>query len=70
MTTARRAIAAALAALWGAVRPEPGTTEGAVTVGLAMVSLGLLVAGLPALALIVPGTALAALGSLPAIRRR
>lgn len=45
-----------------ALRPEPGTTEGAVMLGLALIAAGFLVAGLVPLALGVPGVLLVAVG--------
>jgi hypothetical protein len=50
-------------------RPEPGTTEGAVMLGLVMMAGGLLLAGLAPLALFLPGAILVAIGSVPVIRR-
>lgn len=65
MTTLREAIAGLIAAL----APEPGTTEGAVTLGLLLLAGGFVVAGVPHLALIIPGAVLVILGGLPALRR-
>ncbi len=70
MTRLASRLAAAVSAAWGAVSPEPGTTEGAVMAGLVLIAAGLLVAGLPALALIVPGTLMFVVGVLPALPRR
>lgn len=77
MTIARRSIgavragaAAIRAGLAAAIRPftpEPGTTEGAVMLGLALVAAAFLAAGLPPLALGVPGAVLVLLGSAPTI---
>ena len=59
-----------LARLWAPFRPEPGTTEGAVMLGLVLLFVGFMVAAQPALAFIVPGGLLVTLGALPAIRSR
>jgi hypothetical protein len=52
-----------------ALTPTPGTTEGAVMAGLLLLVAGFVVAGLPQLALIIPGSVLVVLGGLPALRR-
>lgn len=70
MTRLAASISDAWSAICDAVRPEPDTTEGAVSLGLLLVAGGLLVAGLPALALIVPGALLIIIGVLPALTRR
>lgn len=72
--TRLRAAAAAIAALSARVaapfRPEPGTTEGAVMLGLALLAGGFAVAGLWPLALGVPGALLFAVGLGLDLRRR
>lgn len=50
--------------------PAPGSTEGAVMLGLVLLAAGFAVAGHPALSLIVPGATLVAIGALPAFRGR
>lgn len=69
-----RALATALAALVvravAPFRPEPGTTEGAVMLGLALLASGFAVAGLWPLALGVPGALLFAVGLGLDLRRR
>ena len=72
MRRLRRALASAAAAIGGllsAFRPAPGTTEGAVMLGLVLLSGGFLLADLAPLALIVPGVVILAIGTLPALRR-
>ncbi len=49
--------------------PEPGTTEGAVMLGLLLVAGGFALAELMPLALIVPGAVLVVIGALPVLRR-
>jgi hypothetical protein len=56
-------------AVIGALAPTPGTTEGAVMLGLVLLAAGFAVAGMPQLALIIPGAVLVVLGGLPALRR-
>ena len=58
-----------LLALFEAIRGEPETSEGAVNLGLVGLLAGFLVAGQPALALILPSLLLVVLGSLPAIAK-
>ena len=41
--------------LLDALRPTPGTPEGALMLGLVLVAMGFFVADVPALALLVPG---------------
>lgn len=62
-----RRIGELLARLAAPFRPEPGTTEGAVLLGLVLLAGGFAVADLWPLALLVPGAVLVVLGSLPAI---
>ncbi len=52
-----------------ALRPEPGTTEGAVMLGLVLIAAGFLAAGLVPLALGVPGLLLVAIGLGFSLRR-
>ncbi|MES2210971.1 MAG: hypothetical protein V4515_12440 [Chloroflexota bacterium] len=58
----------------GPIRPEPGTTEGAVLFGLTLIAAGFLAAQMlgsiafAPLALLVPGAILVLLGALPAFR--
>lgn len=66
MRRAAAAVAAFLARLVAPFRPEPGTTEGAVFLGMALLAIGFLLAGLFPLAFLVPGAILVVLGSLPA----
>jgi len=56
-------------AIIDALTPTPGTTEGAVMAGLVLLAAGCIVAGMPQLALIIPGAVLVILGGLPALRR-
>jgi hypothetical protein len=49
--------------------PEPGTTEGAVMLGLLLLAGGFVLAGLAPFALIVPGAVLVGIGALPVLRR-
>lgn len=55
------AVASRLAALWGRIRPEPGTPEGPLTFGLLLLAAGFLAAGLIPLALGVTGAILVAI---------
>lgn len=55
------AVKAMLAALVNALRPEPGTTEGAVMLGLLLLGIGLALVWVP-LALIIPGLLILAIG--------
>jgi len=61
------AIAAAIGRVVAPFRPEPGTTEGAVYFGLALIAVGFFLANRGDLAFIVPGAVIALLGSAPAI---
>ncbi len=78
MRPLRRALAVAgglIAGILAPIRPEPGTTEGAVLFGLALIAAGFLVAealrslAYAPLALLVPGATLVLLGALPALRK-
>lgn len=60
-------VAQLLARLVSPFRPEPGTTEGAVSLGLVMVFVAFAIADLWPLSFLVPGLTLVVLGSLPAI---
>lgn len=53
----------------GAFTPEPGTTEGAVMLGIALLAVGFVIGGYVPLAFIVPGALLVAIGVHPLIRR-
>jgi hypothetical protein len=69
MTTFSRLFAAIARTTRAAVSPflpEPGTTEGALYVGLAMIAGGCAIAELLPLALVVPGAVLVIHSSLPA----
>lgn len=69
----RRAFATVREVLAAVARPfvpEPGTTEGAVMLGLVLLAVGFVLADLAPLALLVPGAVLVILGSLPALRAR
>ena len=63
------AIRAATAGLLRAFLPEPGTTEGAVMLGLLLLAAGFVLADLAPLALIIPGAVLVGIGALPVLRR-
>jgi len=58
-----------LAGFLRAFLPEPGTTEGAVMLGLGLLAAGFVLAGLAPLALIIPGAVLVVIGALPVLRR-
>jgi len=62
-------VRSSLAGLAAAFRPAPGTTEGVVMLGLLLLALGFLTAGLVPWALGVPGAVLTIVGLLPALRR-
>lgn len=65
LTLLHRALAGAIAPF----RPTPGTTEGAVMLGLALLAAGFLAAGLVPFALGVPGACLIAIGLGFSLRR-
>lgn len=67
IASALRQVAGAVARLVRAFLPEPGTTEGAVLLGMLLLAAGFVAADLAPLALLVPGAILVILGSLPAI---
>lgn len=70
MTALRRSLSAVrdlVVAIVSPFVPEPGTTEGAVMLGLALVAAGFVVAGLVPLALIVPGSVLVVVGIAPVL---
>lgn len=67
LTAVRLGIAGVIRSLVVPLLPEPGTTEASVYFGLVLIAAGCLVAGQPALALIVPGAVVTFLGSAPAI---
>ena len=54
---------------WAVIRPEPGTTEGAVMIGLVLLAAAFIAAGLIPLALGVPGAVLVAVGLGFSLRR-
>ena len=64
-----------MSGLLAPIRPEPGTTEGAVLFGLALIAGGFLAAQalgsiiFAPLALLVPGAIVVLLGALPAFRK-
>lgn len=68
----RRALSAVRSAATAVVAPfvpEPGTTEGAVMLGMALLAAGFVIADLVPLALLVPGALLVAIGVIPVLRR-
>lgn len=65
----RTSIAAAIGRVIAPLRPTPGTTEGAVLIGMLLLAVGLVLADLVPLAFIIPGAILVLLGSMPALRR-
>jgi hypothetical protein len=70
MTVVRRSLTAVRDLVVAIIRPfvpEPGTTEGAVMLGLVLLAAGFLVADLAPLALIVPGTVLVLVGLAPVV---
>lgn len=69
MKRIRRAAIQVSGHLLGALRPEPGTTEGAVMAGLAMLGAGFALVW-PPLGLIVPGTIVVAIGLGFTLQRR
>ena len=65
-----KTLAALAARIVAAITPAPGTTEGAVMVGLILVAAGCALAGQLPAALFIPGLVLVILGGLPSLWRR
>ena len=57
------------AAVFSALMPAPGTTEGAVMLGLVLIAVGCALAGALPAALMIPGAVLVILGGLPSLWR-